>query len=48
MDPRRTPSDTSPLAVAACSATMSDLDRPSRQNSARQINLLRRGSSGSP
>ena len=46
MDPRRTPSDASPLA--ACSATMSDLERPSRQNSARQIDLLRRGSSGSP
>jgi hypothetical protein len=26
---------------------MSDLERPSRQNSARQIDLLRRGSSGS-
>ena len=46
MDPRRTPSDTSPLA--ACSATMSDLERPTRQNSGRQIDLLRRGSSGSP
>ena len=34
MDPRRTPSDTSPLA--GCSATMSDLERPSRQNSARR------------
>ena len=46
MDPRRTPSDAS--ALAACSATMTDLERPTRQNSARQINLLRRGSSGSP
>ena len=42
MDPRRTPSDASPLA--ACSAIMSDLERPSRQSSARQIDLLRRGS----
>jgi hypothetical protein len=37
MDPRRTPSDTSP--PAACSATMSELERPSRQNPARQIDL---------
>jgi hypothetical protein len=46
MDPRRTPSDTRPLT--ACSTTMSYLERPSRQNSARQIDLLRRGSNGSP
>jgi hypothetical protein len=38
LDPRRTPSDAS--ALAACSATMSDLDRPSRQNPARQIDLF--------
>ncbi len=46
MDPSRTPNDSSPLA--ACSATMSDLERPSRQNSARPIGLLLRVSSGSP
>jgi hypothetical protein len=46
LGPRRTPSDASRLA--ARSATMSDPERPSRQNPARQIDPLRRGSSGSP
>jgi hypothetical protein len=40
-----TPPDADASALAACSATMRDRERPSRRNSARQIELLRRGSS---